>query len=376
MIIGIPKERKPGERRVALTPHGARELARNGQSVLVEQGAGLLSGFPDAEYREGGAEIVPTLADVWGRCELLVKVKEPAPEEVQYFRKDLGVFSFLHLAVAPELTKAMVASGVIGLDYDLVTLPDGRLPILEPMSEIAGKLSIQCGAYALQSGSGGAGVLLSGATGVKPTRVVVIGAGVAGSNAARIALGMGAEVSILDINTAKLAPFAEGPWRARTLFSTATALEKEVQEAHLVIGAVLLPGALAPKLITDAMIRAMKPGAVLVDICIDQGGVSETSRPTTIADPTFTQNGVVHYCVTNMPALVPRTSTLALTNATFPWIRKIAERGITSALRESEALKAGLTSYQGKLTNSAIAASLGMKAISSEEISALLKSGV
>ncbi|MBL7661117.1 alanine dehydrogenase [bacterium] len=368
MIIGIPRERKTDERRVALTPDGALELTRMGHSVIIEQGAGVLSGFTDAAYTDSNTEVVPSLEEVWSRCDLLVKVKEPAPEEVQYFRRGLSVFSFLHLAVAPELTRSMVESGVTGLDYDLVMLDNGRLPILEPMSVIAGQLSIQCGAYALQAGTGGRGILLGGAIGVRPGRVVVIGAGAAGSNAARVALGMGAEVTIIDINEAKLTPFFDSPRKVRTIYSTPLSVEREIKEADIVVGAVLLPGALAPKLITRQMISSMQKGAAIVDICIDQGGIAETSKPTTITHPTYIENGVVHYCVTNMPALVPRTSTIALTNATLPWIKMIAEKGVQGALSTSKPLRRGLTSYQGKLTNGPIAEAVGMKFTPAEEI--------
>ncbi len=372
MIIGVPRERKPGERRVAMVPDGAAELTAKGHTVLIETKAGELSGFPDAEFVSAGAEIVPTLDDVWNRCELLVKVKEPAPEEVKFFRPGLAVFSFLHLAVAPQLTKEMVQSGVTGLDYDLVMLDNGRLPILEPMSIIAGKLSIQCGAYSLQAGAGGKGILLGGSVGVRPGKVVVIGAGAAGSSAARVALGLGAEVTIMDINTEKLVPFTYINPRARTVFSTARAIEREIQTADLVVGSVLIPGALAPKLITREMVNKMQKGSVIVDICIDQGGCAESSRPTTIAEPTFTDSGVVHYCVTNMPALVPRTSTEALTSATFFYVKMLAERGIQETLKTNLPMKRSLTSYKGHLTNSIIGDAVGIKSIPEHQVDELI----
>lgn len=372
MIIGVPRERKTAERRVAITPHGVRELQRIGAKVLVETNAGELSGFANEEYIDCGAEIVETLADVWNRCDLLVKVKEPAPEEFEFFRPGLAVFSFLHLAVAPELTTALVEKGVTGLDYDLVALDSGRLPILEPMSIIAGKLSIQCGAYALQANCGGRGVLLGGSVGVPPAKVVVLGAGAAGSNAARVALGMGAEVSILDINTEKLAPFTDTGMRARTVYSTPTALENELGNADLLIGSVLIPGALAPKLVSEKLMQSMRAGSVLVDISIDQGGVADTSRPTTITDPTYIEHGVVHYCVTNMPALVPRTSTIALTNATLPWIKMLVTKGIDQTLRTSAPMLRSLTNYKGKLTNKEIGEATGIKPLTLEETGALI----
>lgn len=372
MIIGVPRERKKDERRVAMTPDGVRVLKSVGSRVIIETNAGALSGFTDADFTNAGAEIVPSLQEVWTKADLLVKVKEPAPEEEQYFRPGLAVFSFLHLAAVPDLTRAMVNSGVTGLDYDLVMTDDGRLPILEPMSIIAGKLSLQCGAYALQANYGGRGILLGGSVGVKPGKVVVIGAGAAGSNAARVALGMGAEVTILDINTQKLVPFTDGHMRARTLFSTPSALAREVQTADLVVGSVLVPGALAPKLITRDMLATMMPGSVLVDICIDQGGCAETSRATSISEPTYVEGGVVHYCVPNMPGMVPRTSTIALTNATLSWIKMLAERGVEGTLRSSLPMRRCLTSYKGNLTNQVIGEAVKLDALPDRDIDKLL----
>lgn len=372
MRIGVPRERKTGERRVAITPDGVGELDVRGHKLFVEVGAGLLSGFTDEEYRAAGATLVPELADVWSNADLLVKVKEPAPEEFQYFRPGLAIFSFLHPAADAALTNALVRSGVIGLDYDLVTLEDGRLPILEPMSIIAGKLSIQCGAFALQAAAGGSGVLLGGTPGVKPGKVVVVGAGAAGSNAARVALGMGAEVTVLDVNMARLQPFAEGNIRARTLYSTPAALERELTDADLVIGSVLIPGALAPKLLKQSSLKEMKKGSVIVDICIDQGGFAELSRATSIAEPTYFEEGVVHYCVPNMPALVPRTSTQALTIATLRWIKRLSDHGILSALRESEPLLKSVVSYERNLTNHEIGEAVGLKSISIDALRGML----
>ncbi len=354
MIIGVPRERKAGECRVAVTPDGVGVLVARGHKVIIEKEAGALSGFADPEFEAAGALLVSTLEDVWKRAELLVKVKEPAPEELQYFRPGLGVFSFLHPAVAPEMMNALIDTGVVGLDYDLVMLNDGRLPILEPMSIIAGKLAVQCGAYSLQKHAGGRGILLGGSIGVRPARVVVVGAGAAGSAAAQVAIGMGAEVVVMDIKSEKLQPFAAGHFRCITLQSSPAALQRELAAADLVIGSVLVPGALAPKLLTRKILDEMKTGAVIVDICIDQGGFAESSRATTIAEPTYVDSGVVHYCVPNMPALVPRTSTIALTNATLPWILLLADKGLERSIEESPPIYRSVVSYKNHLTNAAI----------------------
>ncbi len=372
MIIGVPRERKQGECRVALTPDGAAQLCAKGHKVLIEKGAGDLSGFTDQEYLAAKAELRGGLAEVWGEAELLVKVKEPAPEELPLFRAGLAVFSFLHPAVAPELVTALVDSKVVGLDYDLVTLDDGRLPILEPMSVIAGKLSIQAGAVALQSGGGGRGVLLGGAPGVRPAKVVVVGAGAAGSSAARVAQGMGAQVVVLDVNLDRLQPFASGHAQTSTLYSSPQALARELHDADLVIGSVLIPGALAPKLISRSQLPTMKHGAVIVDICIDQGGFAETSHPTSIAQPTYVESSVVHYCVPNMPALVPRTSTLALTNATFRWIESIAALGVNEAIKRFKPLRRSLISYDGHLTNAVVADALGRVSMGADQVDKML----
>jgi len=357
MIIGVPRERKAGECRVAITPEGVSLLTSLGNRVIIEKDAGKLSSFSNEEFSSAGAEILDALPEVWKAAELLVKVKEPAPEELAYFRPGLTVFSFLHPAVAPEMMTALVNKGVTGLDYDLLMLEDGRLPILEPMSVIAGKLSIQAGAFALQSNAGGRGVLLGGAVGAAPARVVCVGAGAAGSNAARVAIGMGAEVVVMDIRKDRLLPFAK---EAIIVESTPEALGDEIRKADLVIGSVLIPGALAPKLLTRKILSEMKKGSVIVDICIDQGGFAESSRATTIAEPTYIEEGVVHYCVPNMPALVPRTSTSALTSATLPWIRLIAEHGTEKVLKESTPVRHSAVSLKGKLTNKAIGDALKM----------------
>lgn len=372
MIIGIPRERKEAERRVAITPDGVMEVVQRGHKVLIEKDAGVLSGFSNDEFKSAGAEIVSSLAEVWERCNLLVKVKEPAAEEIKFFRPDLAVFSFLHLAPVPDLTKALVNSGVTGLDYDLVMLENGRLPILEPMSIIAGKLAVQCGAYALQASHDGRGVLLGGSTGVKPGKVVVIGAGAAGSNAARVAVGLGADVTVMDINPERLEPFTYGVHRCKTVHSTSGAIRREIATADLIIGSVLIPGALAPKLITRDMLTEMRPRAVIVDICIDQGGFAETSRTTSINNPTYIESDIVHYCVPNMPALVPRTSTIALTNATLPWIKMLADKGIEGTLKTSKPMRLSLTNYKKNLTNKAISDAVGIKCITDQEVGQLL----
>ncbi|MCB0323566.1 MAG: alanine dehydrogenase [Bdellovibrionales bacterium] len=362
MIIGVPRERKSGEGRIALTPDWTSELVRDGHQVLIETGAGVLSGFTDDEFVAAGATIAASLQEVWGRAELLVKVKEPAPEEIPLFRDGLALFCFLHPAAQEQITRELMARGVTALDYDLLMLDDGRLPILEPMSVIAGKLAVQCGAYALQCDRGGRGVLLGGAPGVAPAEVLVLGAGSAGANAAEVAIGMGASVTIMDINSSRLQSFSRPPFSARTVHSTPRALAREIERADLVVGAVLVPGARAPRLISRNQLTKMKRGSVLVDISIDQGGVAETSRPTTLAEPTYVEEGVVHYCVPNMPAMVPHTSTEALTMATGRWLKQLANEGIEANIRKSAALRSSLITYQGKLTHPVVGEALGIEA--------------
>ena len=367
MKIGIPRERKENERRVAITPLGVKELSQLGAEIFIENDAGILSGFTNDEYLDAGAKIANTLEEVWAQ-DLVVKVKEPHVDEVPYFRPGLNVFSFLHLAVFPELTQALLDKEVTGIDYDLVMLDDGRLPILEPMSVIAGKLSVQCGAYALQSKVNGRGVLLGGAPGVPPSKVVVLGAGASGRNAAQIAIGMGAQLTILDINTRRLEEFASIAGSIRTRYSTPVAVEEEIADADLVIGAVLIPGAKAPTLISKEMLKIMPEKSVIVDISIDQGGIAETSRATTIADPTYVESGVVHYCVANMPALVPRTSTIALTNATLPWMKMFVKKGIEGSIKDSAPVKRSITSYKGSLTNKEIGEAHGISHVEMDEL--------
>ena len=374
MIIGIPRERKPGETRVATTPEYVAELVGLGHQVIIETNAGAGTGFTDEMFTQAGGTVAPTVDDVWNRADLLVKVKEPAPDEFRLLRKGLTVFSFLHPAADPVMTKALIESGATGLDYDLVTTEGGKLPILEPMSQIAGRLAIQCGARALQRDAGGRGVLLGGALGVPPGKVLVVGAGTAGSSAAWLAIGMGAEVTVMDVNKDRLAQFAGHEFHARTVYSTAQSLAEELAQADIVIGAVLVPGAVAPKLLTRRHLLLMKPGAVIVDIAIDQGGFAESSKTTSISEPTYVDSGIVHYCVPNMPALVPLTSTRALTSSTFPWIKILAQKGVRNSLREHLPIRQSLVALAGRHTNSVVARELNAVAMTDAEIAAHLAS--
>jgi alanine dehydrogenase len=360
MIIGVPRERKTLEKRVALTPDGAAELVKAGHTVLLEEGAGIGSFFEDSVYHAAGCEIVASLKDLWNRSSLVIKVKEPHEEEYQYFRKDLLLFDYLHLAGLPEVAKHLLESEVTGIAYELVATPDGRLPLLEPMSEVAGKLSVVNGASALLSQNGGRGLLLGGVIGVAPAHVSIIGAGIAGRAACEVALGLGATVSVFDIDMLKLDRIkTQFQGRAITIFSTQQSIERACIEADLVIGAVLIPGAAAPKLITRSTVEKMKPGAVIVDISVDQGGCCETIRPTSLEHPVYTEHGVIHYGVPNMPAQTPRTSTLALTAATLPYIKRLAAYG-TDFLKKDITLKNAVSTYRGQITNQAIAESLNL----------------
>lgn len=363
MIIGIPRELKPGETRVSVTPEGAKKLTEAGHGVIVQTAAGALSGYDDEAYRASGAIVTESLAEVWEKSGILIKVKEPDPLEFSFFRQEQTVFSFLHPAAHLELTKAMLASGGTFLSYDLVMLDDGSLPILEPMSVIAGKLAIQNAAIALQAGgNGGAGVLLGGTEKVPAAKVVVVGGGNAGKHAALVARGMGAETVILDIDTEKLSRFSKNNPSIKVKHSTSESLLEEISNCSILVGAVLIPGASAPKIISREGLRAMPRGSVLVDISIDQGGFSETSRATTISEPTYVEEGVVHSCIANMPALVPQTSTRALTAETLAWIEKLAEINIGNGdtLADHPALKRSLVCQDGKLFNKAVADSLGL----------------
>ncbi|CAB4942728.1 unannotated protein [freshwater metagenome] len=353
MRVGVVTEIKPAEKRVALTPAGAHELADTGHDVLVQAGAGLGSGFTDQAYVGAGARIVEDAAGVWSAAELLLKVKEPIASEYASLNPDATLFTYLHLAADPALTDALVASGTTAIAYETVTGGDPArpgLPLLAPMSEVAGRLAAQAGAYFLQDPFGGRGVLIGGVPGVAPARVVVIGGGVVGTNAARVAVGMGAEVTILERSIARLTELEllfDG--RARVLMSDPLTLREEVSHADVVIGAVLVAGAAAPKLITREMLGAMRPRAVIVDVAIDQGGCAETSTPTTHGDPTYVVDDVLHYCVANMPGGVPNTSTRALTNATLPYVRALADRGIDAALAADPGLQAGVNVAGGKI---------------------------
>jgi alanine dehydrogenase len=356
MQIGVVKEIKPAERRVALTPAGAHELTALGHEVLVEQDAGVGSGFPDSAYGAVGAKVLATAEEVWGTSELLLKVKEPIEVEYPLLRQDQTVFTYLHLAPNRPLTDAMLASKTTGIAYETVEKGRGHLPLLAPMSEIAGRLAAQAGAYFLQGPLGGPGLLIGGVTGVAPARVLVIGGGVVGTQAARIALGMEAEVTILERSLERLHDLDEyfGS-RARILMSDAIVLEQSLREADVVIGAVLVPGALAPRLVTREMLSLMKHGSVIVDVAIDQGGCFETSHATTHTDPVFEIDGVLHYCVANMPGAVPVTSTKALTNATIPYIRRLAEQGVDAALADDPGFQKGLNVRNGEIVYGPVA---------------------
>ena len=359
MRIGTPREIKNHEYRVGLTPAGVRELTQRGHQVLIEVGAGQGIGIADEAYRQAGADLVPTADEVFRRAEMIVKVKEPQACECRMLRAEQVLFTYLHLAPDPVQTRALMDSGCVAIAYETVTDGKGGLPLLAPMSEVAGRMSIQAGAHAMEKAQGGNGMLLGGVPGVAPADVLIIGGGVVGYNAARIAVGMGADVTILDRSLSRLNwldTIFDG--RLRTLYSTADALETGAAKADLVIGAVLVPGAAAPKLVTRKMLSTMKPGAVIVDVAIDQGGCFETSKPTTHQQPTYTVDGIVHYCVANMPGAVARTSTFALTNATLPHVLALADRGYKEALRADPNLRDGLNVHAGRVTYKAVAEAL------------------
>ncbi|MBX7145105.1 MAG: alanine dehydrogenase [Oligoflexia bacterium] len=367
MIIGVPRERKTLEKRIAITPDGVAELNKRGHKVLIETGAGAGSFFEDKAFAQAGAEIVPTLKDVWTRAQLVVKVKEPHESEYEYFRPGLMLFDYLHLASMPDVTAAMLKGKITGLAYELVQTPDGRLPLLEPMSEVAGKLSILNGSYFLLSQNHGRGLLLGGVVGVAPAEVVIVGAGIAGRNACEVALGSGASVTVLDISHEKLDRIHyQFGGQVRTLYSNHDALAREIARADLLVGAVLKPGAAAPKIITRQMIRSMPKRSVFVDISIDQGGCSETIRPTSLDNPVYEEEGVIHYGVCNMPAQTPRTSTMALTAQTLPYVIEIADRGFDGIMQSSLALRNSLNTHNGLLTNRDVAEAVDMKYTSIE----------
>ena len=368
MRIGVVKEIKPDEYRVALTPAGARELLQRGHEVLVETGAGVGSAFSDADYEGVGARLT-TVEDVWATADLVLKVKEPLPDEYGRLRDGLVLFTYLHLAADEQLTRALTESGATCVAYETVESDDGRLPLLAPMSEVAGRLSAQAGAHFLEKPRGGRGLLLGGVAGVPPARVVVLGGGMVGYNAAVIALGLGAQVRILDKSVDRLRYLEEIlSGRVELVYSSSLEVEKSVLEADLVIGAVLIPGARAPKLVTEEMIAGMKENAVVVDVSIDQGGCFATSRPTTHSDPVYRVGSVTHYCVSNMPGAVPVTSTFALTNVTLPYVEAIADLGVREAVAGDPALARGVNVLDGKLTYEAVAEAHGLEFAPLEQV--------
>ena len=369
LVVGVPTETKVDEFRVAVTPEGVRELEMHGIEVLVQAGAGAGSGLPDEAYRAAGAEIVADPAEIWERSQIVCKVKEPSEHEFAWFRDDLTVFTFLHLAAYPKVADALLEHGTTGIAYETVQLDDGSLPLLAPMSEVAGRLSVQVGAHYLERHNGGRGVLLGGAPGVQPARVVVLGAGNVGWNAAWMAAGMEAEVNVLDKNVARLRYVDQIQMgRVTTLASNRGNVERVVAEADLVIGAVLVPGGRAPIVVTEEMIRSMKPGAVVVDVAIDQGGCIETSHETTHEDPVFEEHCVLHYAVGNLPGAVPNTSTYALTNVTVLYLAELARLGVAGAVRADPALARGVNTMAGHVVHPAVAEALGRPHVPLEDV--------
>ena len=368
MRIGIPKEIKTLEFRVGMTPAGAHEMVHDGHEVFVETNAGAGIGVTDADYEAAGAKVLGTAEEVFETAEMIVKVKEPQLNECEMLRPGQVIFTYLHLAPDPRQTEALVKSGTTAIAYETVTAKDGSLPLLVPMSEVAGRLSIQAGAFALQKANGGSGKLLGGVPGVLPAKVLVIGGGVSGACAADMAVGLGAEVTIVDRSLPRLRQL-DDLWggRVHTVFSTKHAIEELALESDLIVGAVLIAGAAAPKLVSAEVVKAMQPGSVMVDISIDQGGCFETSHPTTHADPTYVVDDVVHYCVANMPGAVPRTSTFALTNATLPFVKELASHGWVAALKRDPHLANGLNVHAGHVNHEAVARDLGYEYLSPEE---------
>lgn len=362
MKIGVPREIKEAERRVAATPSGVRAFVNNGHEVYVEAGAGLGSGFPDEDYRQSGARLLQDSRDVWAEADMILKVKEPLGPEFSLMKPGQILFTYLHLAADRELTEKLLAAKIVGVGYETVQLEDGTLPLLAPMSEVAGRLAVQVGAYCLEARNGGLGILLSGVSGVRPGRVTVIGGGVAGFGAAVVAMGMGAQVSILDVNVTRLR-YIEDMLGARlmTIMSNPANIEEECLNSHLVIGTVLIPGAQAPKLVSRDLVKRMRPGSAIVDVAVDQGGCCETTRPTTHEHPTYIEEGVVHYAVTNMPGAVPRTSTIALTNVTLAFALAMANHGWRKAMAADHALRRGLNLCEGRLICEPVGNAFGMK---------------
>ncbi|MGD9762654.1 MAG: alanine dehydrogenase [Candidatus Binatia bacterium] len=360
MRIGVPKEIKAEEKRVAMTPSGVAALTAQRHQVWVERSAGVGSGISDAEYREAGAKL-GSVDEVWGRADMVMKVKEPLPSEFKYLRPDLTLFTYLHLASDRALTRALMRSGVTAVAYETIQLEDGSLPLLAPMSEIAGRLAVQVGAWCLEAQNGGGGVLLSGASGVRPGKVVVLGGGIAGTNSCQIAVGMGAQVSVIERNPNRLRYLHDVlGGQLTTLMSNRANVEAAVHDADLVIGTVLIAGAKAPRLISREMVRSMRPGSAIVDVSIDQGGCVETARPTTHRKPIYVAERVVHYAVTNMPGIVPHTSTYALTNSTLQYALALANRGLAAAVQDDPALGRGVNVMRGKVTHAAVAESFGL----------------
>ena len=362
MIIGVPKEIKDYEYRVSLTPDGARVLLQAGHRVVVEPSAGQGSGFSDDAYRQAGVQVAGSKAEVFQQADLIVKVKEPQLSECVLFRPGQVLFTYLHLASLPDLTKALVAADITAIAYETVEARDHSLPMLRPMSEIAGRLAVQVGAHYLGTAQGGRGLLLAGVPGVPPAHVVVLGAGVVGTSAVRIAVGMGARVTVINLDLDRLR-FLDDLYGGRiaTCAATESAIERAVVDADLVIGAVLVPGARAPKVVSRALVKKMKPGSVIVDVAVDQGGCCETTRPTTHSDPVYVVDGVLHYCVTNMPGIVPHTSTLALTNTTLPYIVRLASEGVEKAIRSDPGLAKGVNVMNGRITCQGVADAYGLR---------------
>ncbi len=369
MIIGVPKEIKNNENRVAMTPAGVIHLINAGHTVYIEKDAGMGSNFTDAEYQEAGAEMIANAADVWEKADMIMKVKEPLASEYKYFRKGLILFTYLHLAAEPELTKALVETGVTAIAYETITA-NGTLPLLTPMSEVAGRMATQIGAQYLEKSEGGKGILLGGIPGVKRGKVTVIGGGVVGTNAAKIALGFGAEVTIIDLNPVRLRQLDDIFGSSiQTLMSNPYNIAEAVKESDLVIGSVLIPGRKAPKLVTDKMVQSMQPGSVIVDVAIDQGGNFETvDHPTTHDDPIYVKHDVLHYAVANIPGSVPRASTVGLTNVTVPYAVQIASKGAVKAIQDNPAILSGVNVMNGKVTYEAVAADLGYDFVSPEDV--------
>jgi len=361
MVIGVPKEIKEEENRVAVTPTGVAAFISHGHTVFVEKGAGLGSGILDRAYEAAGAAVLESAAQVWQQADMVMKVKEPQPEEFDLLRPNLILFAYLHLAANEPVTKILAQKKVAAIAYETIQLEDGSLPLLTPMSEIAGRLAVQVGAWCLQAENGGRGVLLGGAAGVRPGKAVILGAGTAGGAACQVAVGMGTYVSILDINPSKLRYIHDIlGGHVTTLMSNRANVEEEVVDADLVIGAVLIPGAKTPKLLSRSLVKLMRPGAAMVDISIDQGGCADTSRPTTHHQPIYIEEEIVHYCVANMPAIVPHTSTYALTNATLSYGLEIADKGFRKSVRENSTLARGVNAYQGKITHQGVALAFGL----------------